>query len=257
MVMERRESMTEVRRPGKPRPGACREEGIALIVVLVITTLVFTIGVGLSLLVATERMAGGHYRENVRLLYAADAGMELAALHLARTAAWNDVLAGVIRSPMVDGPAGGGRVLPGGDALDIHAQTNLLNCATTTPCAPAQLTANTRERPWGVNNPLWRPFLHAPLPGLGLAAHPGPYYLLVWVADDGRESDGDPTVDGGGDPPRGRGVVRVRADAFGPRGARRAVEGELVRICRIESAGEICRPGLRVQSWREVRQAVP
>jgi Tfp pilus assembly protein PilX len=233
------------------------ERGVALIVVLVVTAAVFVMGLGLSLLVATERMAGGHYRESVRLLYAADAGIELAARELARMADWNGVLAGVVRSEMVDGPPGGVRVLPGGESLDLDAQTNGLNCARSAPCTPAQVSANTRDRPWGVNNPLWRPFLHAPLPALGIAARPGPYYLVVWIADDGRESDGDPTVDGGGDPPRGRGVVRVRADAFGPRGARRAVEAELARLCRSEPAGTICWPGLRVQSWRELRQAVP
>jgi hypothetical protein len=226
-------------------------------VVLVTTTLVFVLSLGLSLLIATERMAGRHYQENVRLLYAADAGIELAALHLARVAAWNDVLAGVIQSPMADGPPGGRRALTAGDAIDLDALTHLLNCANPSPCTPAQLSANTAERPWGGNNPLWRPFLYAPLSALGLAARPRAYYLLVWVADDGREADGDPTVDGGGDPPRGRGALRVRADAFGPRGARRAVEGELVRLCRADRDGEICQPGLRVQSWREVRQAVP
>jgi hypothetical protein len=248
--------MAPTRRVEDGRPLSPGERGIALIVVLLTTTLVFTLSLGLSLLVATERMAGGHYRENVRLLHAADAGLELAALHLARVAAWNDVLAGVVRSPMVDGPPAGERELPAGGTIDLDAQTHLLNCARTTPCTAAQLTANTDERPWGLNNPQWRPFLHAPLPAVGLAARPGPYYLLVWVADDGRETDGDPTVDGG-DAPRGRGVVRVRADAFGPRGARRAVEGELARLCRTDREGEICRPGLRVQSWREVRQAVP
>ena len=233
------------------------ERGVALIIVLLITSFVFSISVGLSLLVATERMAGGNYRDSVGLFYAADAAIELAALDVARQPDWNAVLAGHVRSAIVDGPADGPRALPGGDTLDLDVETHLLNCGRTSPCTAAQLDANTRDRPWGVNNPRWRPFLYGPLSSLGPSARPGPYYVLVWIADDARESDGDPSVDGGGDPPRGQGVVRVRADAFGPRGSRRAIEAELARICRSGPAGLECRPGVRVQSWREVRQAVP
>lgn len=233
------------------------EQGVALVIVLLITSLVLMMSVGLSLLVATERMAGGNYRDSIGLLYAADAALELAAQEMTFAPDWNGVLRGDVRSALVDGQPGGSRVLPGGGTIDLDVETNLLNCARASGCTAEQLAANTRERPWGVNNPRWRLFLHAPLPSLGLAARPGPFYVVAWVADDGRESDGDPSMDGGGDPPRGRGVVRVRADAFGPLGARRAVEGELARICRVDTSGETCRPGLRVQSWREVRQAVP
>jgi hypothetical protein len=141
--------------------------------------------------------------------------------------------------------------------LDLDAETALLNCGVRSGCTTAQLWAVTRDRPWGVNNPRWRPFLYGPVSSLHPFTRPHPYYVVVWIADDARESDGDPEVDGGGDPPRGAGVVRVRADAFGPLRARRALEGELARVCRPAASGERCLPGVRVQSWRELRQAVP
>ena len=55
----------------------------------------------------------------------------------------------------------------------------------------------------------------------------------------------------------GRGVLRVRAVAFGPLGSRRAIEAELARVCAGAAGDEVCQPGIRVQSWREVRQLVP
>ena len=54
----------------------------------------------------------------------------------------------------------------------------------------------------------------------------------------------------------GHGIVRVHAEAFGLAGSRRAIEAELSRVCPGgEDAG--CLPGIRVQSWQELRQAIP
>ena len=66
---------------------------------------------------------------------------------------------------------------------------------------------------------------------------------LVWVADDPAENDGDPARDGMDAANPGAGILQVRSEAFGPGGARRAVEATLGR------AGT----GLRIISWRLVR----
>ena len=85
---------------------------------------------------------------------------------------------------------------------------------------------------------------------------PAPCYLALWVADDGREQDGDPLADAEDAAEPGHGIVRVHAEAFGLAGSRRAIEAELWRVCpEGEAAG--CLPGIRVQSWQELRQAIP
>jgi hypothetical protein len=54
----------------------------------------------------------------------------------------------------------------------------------------------------------------------------------------------------------GRGVIRVRAVTFGDKGSRRAIE--LAGSHLLDGQWlEVCQPGIRVQSWLEVRQLVP
>ena len=40
-------------------------------------------------------------------------------------------------------------------------------------------------------------------------------------------------------------------------GGRRAIEAELARVCRQVDGEEVCLPGIRVQSWQELRQVIP
>jgi hypothetical protein len=89
-----------------------------------------------------------------------------------------------------------------------------------------------------------------PRPDLPRVAHP--IYVVVWIGDDAREIDGNSENDDEGAGQEGRYVVRARAESFGSRGARHAIEAELARMCTGEGAGELCRPGVRVQSWRAV-----
>jgi hypothetical protein len=90
-------------------------------------------------------------------------------------------------------------------------------------------------RPWGRNNPRWQLFVHGPadrIPGVDSRA-----YVVVWVADDPSETDGNPLTDGGapagdevgtfGNPGRGR--LGLIAHAYGPGAARRVVEASVER----------------------------
>jgi hypothetical protein len=230
-----------------------RQRGIALILVLLVTSFLSAVGLGLAVMVFMDRLATGNVRGSVALLHAADAGLELAAHGLAR-ADWGEVLAGREQSSFSDGAPSGVRDLPGGGAVNLTAETNTLNCGRTTACSNAQMEANSDERPWGPNNPRWRLYAYGPLDHLAAIVRPTPCYLAVWVADDWRERDGDPVTDGA---EAGRGVLRVRAGAYGPLGSRRAVEAELARVCFAVAGEEWCQPGIRVQSWQEVRQLVP
>ena len=232
------------------------QSGVALILMLLVTSFVSAVGLGLALVVFMDQLASGNHHGSVAMLHAADAGVELAARELAWADDWDAALAGTVRGSFTDGAPAGVRAIPGGGAVNLTDETNLLNCAKRTACTAAQMDANTRERPWGGNNPRWRLFAYGPFRDLVPMARPVPCYLAVWVADDSREQDDNPTADAEVNEP-GRGVLRVRAQVFGPMGGRRAIEAELARVCRQEEGEEDCLPGIRVQSWQELRQLLP
>lgn len=230
------------------------ERGIALFMVLIVTAFLSALAMGIVLAVFMDRLATGNASVSTGMLYAADAGIEMAARDLAQIGDWNAVLAGARQGRFVDGPASGVRTFGGRD-LDLGALTGALNCGRPT-CTPPQMDANSIDRPWGANNPQWRLFNFGVFAGLGPWLRPVPCYLIVWVADDSREADGNPSIDAPGADEPGHGIVRVRAEAFGAGGLRRAIEGEISRACPGDPAGP-CVPGIRVQSWQEVRQVVP
>jgi hypothetical protein len=230
------------------------ERGIALILAILATSFLTAMGLGLALVVFMDRLASGNARGSVAMLYAADAALELAVRDLAHLDNWDPALRGDVRGSFTDGEPGRAHVIAGSDTIDLIAATNQLSCGRSTDCSDAQIAAITRERPWGQNNARWRLFAYGPLGKIVQLSRPTECYVAVWVADDGREEDGDPDRDGA--PGRaGHGVLRVRADAYGPMGLRRAIEAEVARLC-VDSE-EPCRQGIRVQSWQEVRQTVP
>lgn len=232
------------------------EDGIALIMVVLVTAFLSALGLGVLLAVFMDRLATGNMAGSVAMLYAADSAIELTARDLARINDWDAVLTGAERSSFTDGDAAGVRGLPGGGTVDLTITTNMLNCGRSTNCTSTQMNVSSQERPWGANNPRWRLFAYGPMQQLTALVRPEPCYLAVWVGDDGREQDGDPLADEANEHEPGHGIVRVHAEAFGFAGSRRALEAELLRVCPGgEAAG--CLPGIRVQSWTEMRQAIP
>jgi len=232
------------------------QRGIALIMVILLTAFLSALGMGLLLAIFMDRLASRNMAGSVAMLYAADAAIELAARDLSQEADWDTVLSGARLSSLTDGLPGGVRDIPGGGTIDLTASTNVLNCGKTSNCADAQMNANSRERPWGANNPRWQLYAFGPMEQLTELAQPAACYLAVWVADDSREEDGDPLADAVEEGDSGHGIVRIHAAAFGLEGSRRAVEAELVRACRGGGVGA-CLPGIRVQSWQELRQPIP
>lgn len=229
--------------------------GVALLLAIMVMSFLTAIGLGLALIVMMDRLAAGNLRGSVAMLHAADAALELAARDLLRLEDWNDALTGAARSAFADGEPTGARPIPGGGAVDLTATTNQLNCGRSTGCSDAEMNATTRDRPWGANNARWRLYAYGPLGNIAQFSRPADCYLAVWVADDGQEEDGDPITDALEAAP-GHGVLRIRAEAYGPIGARRAIEAEVVRRC-LDGVSEGCRRGIRVHSWKEVRIAVP
>jgi hypothetical protein len=222
---------------------------MALVITLLAMGLFSAFAGGLVLSSLLGRAVAANHEEAAELASVSESALELAARDLAAMADWNPVLAGGATSTLVDG-APGQRVFAG-TVLDLPVMTNELTCGRATVCTDAQVRQFTLERPWGANNPRWRLFIHQQFPALPPTPRPAAAaYVVVWIGDDARETDGDPTADGAGAGQEGRYVVRARVDAFGSRSGRHSLEAELARICTVESGVEVCVPGVRVLSWR-------
>ncbi len=232
------------------------QSGMALIVVLLTIGLLSAAALGLALSSTMTRLTAANQDESVALANASESALELAARELAMVAEWNDVLLGTLASTLVDGTPGT-RTLAPGVTIDLVRLTHQLTCGRNAACTDAQVRAPVRDRPWGANNPRWRLFVHQTLPHIPMPTGVPPAYVAVWLGDDAAETDGDPLTDGAGPGGEGRYTVRARAESFGPRGGRHALEAELARVCVEDSGAERCAPGLRVQSWRAVGSGQP
>src|SRR5438876_1411254 len=212
-----------------------REDGVALIVALMATMLMTALGVALILTTSSETMIAGNFRNGQEALYAADAALERAMDDILTVPDWNTMLAGNTQSAFIDGPPSGARTMPDGTQIDLTQLLNLANCGKVTSCSPSDFAANfTGDRPWGANNPVWQLYAYNRLDAMVPSGTiNSPYYVVVLVADDPSELDNDPLHDGtvpcakGVAPPNcnpGSGVLALRAEAFGPRGAHKIIE---------------------------------
>jgi hypothetical protein len=223
------------------------------------------LGTALMLSTMTETRISGHFRNSSEALYAADAGLERAIDDLRTIHDWNSALGGTATSAFVDGSPGG-RVLADGSPIDVNDVIARANCQKMS-CSPADLTAVTAERPWGPNNPRWQPFAYGPLDGMTTTAgFRSPFYVVVMVADDPSENDGDPLRDGAVSTNPGAGRLMLRSEAFGPGGIHRALELTVARtdfsapeLAHTGPPGEnplgsaVVQPQVRILSWRDVR----
>jgi hypothetical protein len=155
------------------------------------------------------------------------------------------VLSGAATSACADGLPSGRRAVPGGDAIVLEEIASLATCGVAAGCSSAARQLVTDDRPWGPNNPNWRPYRYGPISAGGAAPD---VYVVVLVGDDPAEDDADPDRDGVAPGSVGAGVLMLRAEAFGPRRSRRSVEAVMMRI---GLPGGLSGP--RFLSWREVR----
>jgi hypothetical protein len=81
----------------------------------------------------------------------------------------------------------------------------------------------------------WTPFGWATLDGLTGTSSSIPSHIVVWIADDEGDADGDPAADGNG-------ILRVHVEALALSGARRVVETTVQRGTA---------PFPRILLWRE------
>jgi Tfp pilus assembly protein PilX len=214
-----------------------REDGVALIMAIMAMLLMTALGVALVLTTSTETMISTNYRNSSESLYAADAVLERAMEDILTVADWNKLLDGSTQSAFVDGQAlSAVRTLQDGSTIRLDEALNMANCQKTTTCSSADLESTTNpERPWGKNNPRWQAYAYGNLQDLLPSTDTinSPYYVMLMVADDPSDNDDDPSKDGvvvcapAQDPSTcnpGSGVISLRAEAFGPRGAHKTIE---------------------------------
>ncbi|MGE3176865.1 MAG: hypothetical protein AB7O32_05320 [Vicinamibacterales bacterium] len=203
--------------------------GFAVLSVVAAGLLVSALAAGWLLAAATDTGVASAFARGLESRQAARGALHWAAAELAGVPDWNLVLAGSLASSVADGPPSGTRHLPGGDPISLDEVRSLVECSRLSPCTDAERTISTRERPWGANNPRWQLYVWGRFDRLLPAGSaPAPFYIVVLVADDPAESDGDPLRDATGLTP-GAGVLRLRSEAFGPAGAHHVVEGTVAR----------------------------
>jgi hypothetical protein len=220
-------------------------EGAALVLALLAMCLLMALGLALVLNTGTEVMIAAHFQAAQEAFYAADAGLERTIDELGGSADWNLVLQGLEHSMFVDGSPSTARTLADGSTIDLSTATNVLNCRHAANCTPAEMDALTADRPWGLNNPRWTLYAHAPIAAIAASSSINSnVYVAVWVADDQSDSDNDPTSDGTDESNPGRGLIVVHSEAFGPGGAHQVVEATISRHAPAER--------IRVIGWRRI-----
>ena len=227
------------------------ESGIALIVALMSLLLMSALGAALILTTTTETKIASNYAAAEEGLYSADAGVERSMQDLLTVPDWNTILAGATTSAFIDGSSGGSRTLPAGGSLNLTQVVNMANCGKLDSCSAADMTAITADRPWGANNPRWQLYAYSSMNDvIPTGTVNSPYYIVVMVADDAAETDGDPTKDTNG-------VLAMRAEAFGPSNAHKVIEVTVARTDATElERGYIGQRGQDEQNRRARKAAV-
>jgi hypothetical protein len=225
------------------RFSAGRNDGVALLIVLLAVVLLSAIGAALVLATTAEMHIAMNFQRSEQTLYAADAAAERTLDDLRGVADWTTLLSGTVFSPFVDGAPSGTRRLADGSSLDLMQVVNMANCQKPTACTSSDMNAVTSDRPWGANNPRWKLFAYGRLRDmLPAGAIDSTSYVVAMIADDPGETDGDPSRDGVTTNP-GAGIFAVRAEAFGSGGSHKVVELTVTRNG----------PDVRPLSWRDLR----
>jgi hypothetical protein len=182
------------------------QRGMALVVVVLTMVLVMAAGAALVLTTSSEALIASNFKAGQQALYAADGAAEWALADLPAVAPdWPTLLNTTLKSWFVDGLAAGQRALADGSVID--------------------LTSIVTERA------AWKPYAFGPLkdllPPVPAGFEPSAFYVIVFVAADPAAVD----------------RLKVRTEAFGPRGAHKVVEMKVLRDAA----------GVHPMAWTEVR----
>ena len=214
------------------------ERGSALFCALLIVALLATLGGALVMVVTAETFVSAHHGASQQALYAAEAGAERAIGELRTLPTWQAVPAPGSTSAFADLDDGSlALALADGTTLDL-AELTAERQADSDGFFP-----NTPDRP------AWRLFGHTTLDRMIAEVSGGaPLYLVVWLADDPGDLDGDPARDSND-------ILMVRSAAFGVAGVRRSVQATVRRRTALDGAagGSAMRSDVDVVAWLEVR----
>ena len=212
------------------------ERGAALLIAITLVLLLMAIGGAVSIASRTETLIAASFRQARETVYAAEGAVAIAVRDLDLITDWSTVLSGAAASSFTDGAAIGMRTLPGGGSV-------MLCCAADSLTGDVQLRARG-GRSWGADTPQWQIFAWGPV-GAWLPAGriESALYVVVWVADDPADADGNPAADANG-------ILQLHAHALGPVGGRRVVEA---LVQRPVAGGGPQPPGVRILSWRDAR----
>ena len=205
------------------------ERGVALLMALVTAALVTAIATAMVMSSSTDLVITGNTRASMEAMYAAEAAGQRAIGELATIGDWSTVLAAPPGNVTATFDEGETMVrAPDGRSLSVPVLTAARQTASAVTYGPG----------FGADSPVWRLFGHADIRALlppGVTSPPA--YVLIHVADDGGDGDGDPERDANGQ-------LIVYAEAYGVSGAHRAVELAVSRVT----------PGtIRVLSWKDPR----
>lgn len=184
--------------------------GSALVVVLVVLAIALAVAAAVTMLALLDTRLAMSTRARAEGFAFAGASAELAGVALAGQPDWTAALTGVAttlwpratRQPVV----------PGWQNLDLDRETESIQAESDAAAV------------WGANAPLWQLYAHGH-PGDLFSAPllPRGPYVIVWLADDEAEVDGEPGVDTNG-------VIEMRVDAFGWGPTRQSVRVTLRRL---------------------------
>ena len=198
-----------------------RENGVALVIVMMTITLLAALGSALTLATVAETSIAANYRDASEAFYAAEAVVEFVTHEVATVSDWREVVAAPGRSSFVDGPAAGQRRV-GAVTLDLGDATSDVNAAG--------------PRPVGSTDADWLLYAFGRFQDL-VPSSPrrSQIYVAAWVADRSGAS---------GEEESAPEALSILGQGYGGRGSRRTVEVIVER----DGAGL-----LRTRLWREWR----
>jgi hypothetical protein len=210
-------------------PLARQERGAALLIALLTLVLLTAIATCLVAVSTTETLISAAHRHSQETLAAAEAALERALHDLAALPDWTPLVA---PSPAnLTAPYSGRQLTP---AAPDGTRLDLARLASE---RQRDSDAHYGPQAFGADSPQWRLYAHMAFADLLPPALAAPLaYLIVWMADDGEDGDGNPAVDANG-------RLLVYAEAYGSGAARRGMEASVGR-----SGNGI----LQVLAWREV-----
>lgn len=186
---------------------------MAIVSALLATVVLTALGVAIALAGVEESLLAGHDRASRALRLASESAARLGVADAAGAASWTPLSS--IGSRFVEttmSPASPW----GGSPLDLASETVAVQAETDASRGPAESAR------------AWRLVAAGPLARAAPDSGCGPFYLIVWISDDGADTDGDPERDSNG-------ILTIRADALGPDGGRATT---LVSLQRTAISGE-------------------